>query len=272
MLKSKYKLIATDMDGTLLNKNVEIAPNNIEYIKKAQENGLIFVLASGRPTFAMREAENILEMQKFSGYIISYNGGEIIECKTNKSIFKQGIDKEDVISMYNYAMENNLSFITYVDDTIYMNEYNEYTSVEVKFTKAKYEIIEDINSLDFSKIIKCMLLSDENKLIEEEKKLNSSSYAKKLFFARSLPIFLEVVNKDVDKGKTLNKLAKILKLEKEEIIGVGDSYNDIPLLVNSGLKVSPNNAKKEIKELSDYVGCSNEDGIIKDVIEKYIFI
>ncbi|SQA14355.1 Putative hydrolase M6_Spy0533 [Streptobacillus moniliformis] len=87
------KLIATDMDGTLLNSKHEIAEKNIESIIKAQENGYTFVLASGRPTFAMIDFAKELKMDKFGGYIISFNGGEIIDCKTWKKIYSLGIEK-----------------------------------------------------------------------------------------------------------------------------------------------------------------------------------
>lgn len=91
-----------------------------------------------------------------------------------------------------------------------------------------------------------------------------------MFFVRSLSVFLEVISKDVDKGKTLNKLLEILNISNDEIISVGDSYNDISMLEISKLKVCPSNAKKEIKQICDYIGCSNDEGILADLIMKYL--
>lgn len=133
----KYKLIATDMDGTLMNSESKLSIKNKEYIIKAQENGITFVLASGRPTFAMLDIAKELKMDKFGGYVISYNGGEIIECKDNKKIYSCGLSKEEVISMYNYAKENNIYFVTYNDNNIYASEINELTKIEAQITGGK---------------------------------------------------------------------------------------------------------------------------------------
>ena len=266
----KYKLIATDMDGTLLNSEVKVPENNIRSIIDAQKKGITFVLASGRPSFAMRDTAKTLEMEKFGGYIVSFNGGEVINCKTNERIFNKGLTKEEIIAMYNYAQENKISFLTYNDDILYTNSIDEYTKVEARFTFGKLTMIEDIEKLDFTKTTKCMLLSCPDNLIKHEEILKSSKYVEKLNFARSMPIFLEVTNKDVDKGKTMAELIKLLNIDKSEFIAAGDSYNDIPLLEAAGLKVAPSNAKDEIKEMVDYVGVSNNEGIIADLIEKYV--
>lgn len=266
----KYKLIATDMDGTLLNSEHKISEINKEYILKAQKNGHIFVLASGRPTFAMQDFAKELEMDKFGGYIVSFNGGEIIDCKTGERIYTLGVEKQDAIEIYYYAKENGLYFLTYNDNKILVSEINEFTKVEAEITLGEIERIENIEEIDFSKVTKCMLLGDPKILIEHEAKLKQSKFAEKLFFARSFPIFLEVVNNKVDKGKTLHKLLEILNIDKESTISAGDSYNDIPLLEASAFKVAPSNAKPELKEMVDYVGVSNEEGILADLIEKFV--
>lgn len=267
----KYRLIATDMDGTLLNSDIKIPSNNVEAIIEAQKKGVIFVLASGRPTFAMKESAEILKMEEFEGFIVSFNGGEVINCRTKERIFNKGLTRNEVVTMYNYANKNNLYFLTYNDDILYTNSINEYTEVESKFTGGILKIIEDIEKIDFTKTTKCMLLSDPENLKKHEELLKKSEFSKKLNFAISVPIFLEVTDKDVDKGKTMNELLKLLNIDKNKYIAVGDSYNDIPLLETSGLKIAPSNAKDEIKSMVDYVGCSNDEGILEDLIKKYIY-
>ena len=265
-----YKLIATDMDGTLLNSDVCIPQSNVDAIIEVQKKGVKFVLATGRPTFATFESAKILEMDNYGGYIISNNGGEIIECKTKKRLFSQGIDKSDVISLYNFANDNGLTFLTYNDGKIYTNSIDEYSSIEGNFTGADMIEIDDINNLDFEQIIKCMLLSSPEKVKELQIKMNESSFSNKLFFAISHPSFLEVVNKNVNKGVAITKLLEILNIDKSEAISSGDSYNDLPLLENTGLKVAPANAKEDIKNIVDYVGVDNNTGILADLIYKFV--
>lgn len=266
----EYKLIATDIDGTLINSNHKIPDSNKEYIKKAQEAGIVFVLASGRPTFAMLEIAKELEMDKFGGYILSYNGGEILNCKTGEVIYREGLSREDVDNMYNYSENNDISFLTYNDNKLITNEDNEYTRLESLFTKGELNLIDNLEDIKFEQVIKCMLISNEESVKKHSEILKNSEYAKNMFFAISHPSFLEVVNINVNKGNALKRLANMLKIDISQTIAVGDSYNDIPLLSVTGLKVAPSNAKEEIKEMVDYVGVSNDEGILKDLIEKYI--
>lgn len=266
----KYKLIATDIDGTLLNSNHVIPKNNFDAIINAQEKGVIFVLASGRPTFGMLDIAKELKMDIYGGYILSYNGGEILDCKTGKIVYQEKMEEKEIVDIYNYANNNNLSFLTYNDNKIYTNHINEYTKLESKLTEGKLTVIENIDNLDFSKIIKCMLLSNPSNLKEYEKILNKSLFSKKLNFVLSTPVFLEVISNKTSKGNALKELCRILNIKTEECISLGDNYNDIPLLEVTGISVAPSNAVDKVKELVTYVGCSNDDGILKDTIDKYI--
>ena len=114
----RYRIIATDMDDTLLNSNHEISNENIQSIIEVQKKGVKFVLASGRPTFAMHYFSEELNMKELGGYILGYNGGEIIEVSTGNVIFERSLTKNDIEIIYNEAKNNNLSFLTYSGDTI----------------------------------------------------------------------------------------------------------------------------------------------------------
>jgi len=110
-----YKLIATDMDGTLLDEEHGITKENVEAIIKVQrEKGVKFVLASGRPSYAMLEYAKELQMDKYEGYVLAFNGGELIDMKTNEVIFHEGLRKNDIENVYKVSKEikhNGLSNI-----------------------------------------------------------------------------------------------------------------------------------------------------------------
>jgi len=91
-----YKLIATDMDGTLLNDRHLISEGNVQAIKEVQKKGVKFVLASGRPSFAMLNYAKKLEMDKNEGYVLAFNGGQLINMSDGKVMFHEGINKEDI--------------------------------------------------------------------------------------------------------------------------------------------------------------------------------
>ena len=124
-----YKLIATDMDGTLLNSNSHISKQNEDAIINAQEKGVVFVLASGRPTPAMIPFVSQLKLDKLNGYLISYNGASITRCSDNKNIFSLGLNEEDIRLWLDIASKNAVSLVTYVDDIIYCSKHTKYVDI-----------------------------------------------------------------------------------------------------------------------------------------------
>ena len=108
-----YKLVALDLDDTLLNEKGEISKENREAIIKAQNLGVKIVLASGRPTGAMMRFIEELELDKNEGYIVSFNGGQIINCKTKETIFSQALKVSQIYEVYEQAKKLGCSIITY---------------------------------------------------------------------------------------------------------------------------------------------------------------
>ena len=106
-----YKIIFTDLDDTLLNSEKKISQIDKEAIMKAQEAGIKFVLASGRPTFAMYDLAKELELEKYGSFILSFNGSIITNCKSGKHIFEESLTKEDLHLMYDFAKENSCHII-----------------------------------------------------------------------------------------------------------------------------------------------------------------
>lgn len=263
------KLIATDMDGTLLNSEHKISEENKKYIINAQEKGVKFVLASGRPTYAMIPFIKELQMDKYGGYIISYNGAEIMEASTLKTIYSKFLNLDTVKEMYEVAKQNNVSLITYDKDIIYIYDINEYSLVEPKITNLEYREIKLIDELKNNEYPKCMLVSSNDKVALLEKKLKEI-YNNKLYIAKSSPIFIEIANKEIDKGKSLEKLLEILNIDKNSAIAAGDNYNDIALLKAVGIPVAVSNAVDEIKKIAKYISTSNECDALANIIKEYV--
>lgn len=264
-----YKLIATDMDDTLLTSQKNISKENQESIMQAQEKGVKFVLASGRPTFAMNSFANQLKLDKFGGYVLSYNGACITDCKTGKNIFSLGLNETDIFFLFNKADEYDVSILTYNDDVILYNKYTEYVDLEIECTNFKSKKITDLSLLDFTKTMKCMIVANPEKIKEIYIKLKEL-VGDKYYLAISNPHFLEIANININKGKTLKYLCDILSIDSSEIIACGDSYNDIDMLKFAGLSVAADNACDDIKKICKYVSVNHNENILEDVIKKYI--
>jgi len=150
-----YKLIATDMDGTLLDEEHGITKENVEAIIKVQkEKGVKFVLASGRPSYAMLEYAKELQMDKYEGYVLAFNGGELIDMKTNEVIFHEGLEKKDIENVYKVSKEINVPMILYVGDTIYGTEVTDEVLYEVSQCNMKFQKFDKLSELEEKRIEK----------------------------------------------------------------------------------------------------------------------
>ena len=266
-----YKLIATDMDGTLLNDEHSISKGNIEAIKEVQKKGIKFVLASGRPSFAMFSYAKELEMDKYGGYVLSFNGGQLIDMSDRKVIFHEGLGWKDIEKIYNVSQEIDIPMVLYENDTIYASKDTENTRFEAMLCGMKFVEFKNLEELDnygIKETTKCMLISEPDRIKEAEKHMKSK-YENEYFIAISKPVFLEIANKNINKGKTLRILGELTNIKMEEVIAVGDSYNDIPLLEVAGMPVAVSNANEEIKKISRFESTSNNDDALKTVIERF---
>lgn len=265
-----YKIIFTDLDDTLLNSEKKISQIDKEAIMKAQEAGIKFVLASGRPTFAMYDLAKELELEKYGSFILSFNGSIITNCKSGEHIFEESLTKEDLHLMYDFAKENSCHILTYVDDEIIYETESEYIDVEVTLTKMPHKIVKNFKEAVNKPAVKCMILEEPSYLKEVEKKLKEK-YGDKYSIAISKPFFLEVTKLGVDKGVALKNLVETLGMKIEESIAVGDSYNDLPMLKAAGLAACVENANEDIKKVCSFISKSNDEGGMAYLIENLIF-
>ncbi|WP_176892628.1 MULTISPECIES: Cof-type HAD-IIB family hydrolase [Fusobacterium] len=266
----KYKMIVTDLDDTLLNSKKEVSPIDKEAIMKAQEAGVKFILASGRPTFAMKELAQELKLADYGSYILSFNGSIITDCSTGKNISEESLTKEDIHLMYDFSKKHKTHILTYINDEIVSETDSEYIDVEVNLTKMNHRKVEDFKKAVNRDAVKCMLLEEPSYLKKVEEELKKE-YGDKYSIAISKPFFLEVTKLGIDKGTAVKKLADILGIKIEEVIAAGDSFNDLPMLKVAGTSVAVVNAQPEIKETVDFIVSSNDEGGMAELINKFIF-
>lgn len=262
------KLIATDMDGTLLTDKHEVSENNIKKIKEAQQKGVKFILASGRPLYGMTKFIKPLDLDKYQGYLIAFNGGIIYDCQNKSVIFSQALENKQVEFLYEKAKEFNTSLLVYIDKDIYIYNPNPSALKEVELTGLKWYEFKDIKDIPLKNVIKCMMADDPEKIVKFQDKVKE--YKKNMFITISLPIFLEFMHKDVDKGKTLTLLMKKLEINKENALAMGDSYNDISLLKAVNNPVAVLNAVDDIKKIAKYISKHHLEDAMADVIERYV--
>lgn len=262
-----YKMIVMDMDDTLLRDDHTISEENKKAIKEAQEKGIKVVLASGRPTYAMKATAKELELDKYGSYVISFNGAVITDCKTNETVFEQSLTKETAHKLYDLSVEHNVYIHTYVSDEIITAKSNKYTDIENSITGMPVKTMEDFKKAVKGNVIKVLMLENPEYLKKVEETLKSK-LSDTLNVTISKPFFLEFMDKGINKASGIERLINKLGIKREEVIAIGDSYNDLEMIQYAGLGVCVENAPEDIKKHAAHITVSNmEHGVAKTIQE-----
>lgn len=267
----KYKLLVLDVDGTLLNDEREISKRTLAALLKVQQMGVRIVLASGRPTYGLMPLAKTLELGNYGGFVLSYNGCQIIKAQNGEILFERRINPEMLPYLEKKARKNGFAIFTYHDDTLITDSPdNEYIKNEALLNNLKI-IREDefSTAIDFAPC-KCMLVSDKEKALIGLEQHWKKRLAGTLDAFRSEPYFLEVVPCGVNKANTLGALLEHLGVTREEVIAVGDGVCDVTMLQLAGMGVAMGHSQDSVKVCADYVTASNEEDGVALAVEKLI--
>ena len=267
----KYKLLVLDVDGTLLNDAKEISKRTLAALLKVQQMGVRIVLASGRPTYGLMPLAKTLELGNYGGFVLSYNGCQIIKAQNGEILFERRINPEMLPYLEKKARKNGFAIFTYHDDTLITDSPdNEYIKNEALLNNLKI-IKEDefSTAIDFAPC-KCMLVSDKEKALIGLEQHWEKRLAGTLDAFRSEPYFLEVVPCGVNKANTLGALLEHLGVTREEVIAVGDGVCDVTMLQLAGMGVAMGHSQDSVKVCADYVTASNEEDGVALAVEKLI--
>ncbi|MBO7579987.1 MAG: HAD family phosphatase [Bacteroidaceae bacterium] len=266
-----YKLIAVDLDGTLVRNNQSISQRTVSTLIRVQEMGVKVAVASGRPTFGTAHVADALRLKEFSGYVMSYNGGEIYEWETKKRMYAQTLDEEVIPYLYTYAREHGMPIMTYIGKEVVSEvEGNEYIQYSVMRNRMTLKKVDDfVKAVEGAGVVKCIIVGDPTQLPALEAEMQVMLKGKAGIF-RSEPFFLEIVPIGIDKAKGLAILLDQIGIQRTELIAFGDGYNDTPMLQFAGMGVAMGNAAEEIKKAADMVTESNNDDGVAIALENLI--
>ena len=267
----KYKLLVLDVDGTLLNNEKEISKRTLSTLLKAQHTGIRIVLASGRPTSGLLPLAKALEMGNFGGYIVSYNGAQIINAENGEVMFDKRINPELIPYLEKKARKNNFSIFTYHDEYLLTdNADNVHIRREAWLNNLRIMEEEEFSiAIDFAPC-KCVLVSDDEEALRGLEAHWKRRLDGVLDVFPSEPYFLEVVPCGVDKANTLGVLMEQLGVKREEVIAIGDGVADVTMLQLAGKSVAMGHAQDSVKICADYVTASNEEDGVAQAVEKLV--
>ena len=282
-----YKLIAIDLDGTMLNSYGVVTENTKNAIKRTIQKGIDVIIASGRPIDSIKTIANEIGSKN---YFIAGNGALIYDIQKDENIYENYLNKEKVLEIIKMCEENSISYNVYTDKTILAKvlKYNvlyyykenlkksEDKQTHINIVENMYDYISKMNEEKFLKITIC----DENKSVFQSiiKKLNEienievldvSHMSRKVIQqgTEEIPIeyyYTEISSKNVDKWYAIEYLISKLNIKREEVIAIGDNINDKKMIEEAGLGIAMGQSSPLIKEIADDITSSNEeDGVAK---------
>ena len=266
-----YSILVLDLDGTLTNSKKEISAANRNALLRAQQQGMTLVLASGRPTYGIAPLANQLQMDRFGGYILSYNGGEIIDWSTQQTLYAQVLPDEVVPVLYQCAKQHDVALLSYDGRYIATEDPDDrYVRHEAFLNKMQVRRCQNFLEEVPRPLPKCLIVGEPARLVEVEAEL-SLALQGIISVYRSEPFFLELVPLGIDKAQSLAVLLRHIGTSREKMVAIGDGYNDVSMIEFAGLGVAMANAQEPVRKAADRVTLSNdEDGVAAIVNELFL--
>ena len=269
-MKKNYQIryVAVDLDGTLLNKDHEVSEFTKMILQRFIAAGGILILASGRPTYGMRKVENALSLKEFGGILLSFNGGELTDCKTGEILYQKPLKKQRIPSLVQQAREMGANLLTYQDNYILTEQPKEkYCDFEAQLNGMQIKKLNNFETDIQFPIVKCLMTIPPERMSILETRLKEQ-WKGELSISHSQPFFLEITEKGIDKAKALDFYLNKRGDSREKLVAFGDGMNDFTMLRYAGLGVAMGNAELELKQVADLVCLSNEeDGVAKLINE-----
>ena len=264
------KLVAIDIDGTLVNNNREITPEVFGAIQKAKAAGVKIVIATGRPLLGVKNILESLNLLDAGDYVITYNGALVQATATGEAFIDEPLTYDDYvdIEMESRRLKTPLHSITM--STIYTHNRNisKYSINEAYITglPLKYRTAEEMAKHE---IIKMMYIDEPEKLDETITKL-PQRFKERYTIVKSTPFYLEILNKNASKGLAVQHLAEKLGISHEETMAIGDEENDRSMLEAVGNPVVMANGNPELKKIAKYITKSNEASGVAHAINEWV--
>ena len=287
-----YKLVAIDLDGTMLNSYGMVTESTKQVIKNTINKGIEVIIASGRPIDSIKTIAKEIGSEN---YFIAGNGALIYDIKKDEIIYEKFMNKQKVLDIIKICEENSISYNIYTEKTIIAKglKYNvlyyykenlkkeENKKTNITIVEDVYEYIKNLENEKFLKITVCdETKSVFNSIIRKLRTVEDIDVLDVLHMSRKMikqgtedvPIeyyYTEISLKDVDKWNAIEYLANKMNISKDEIIAIGDNINDKEMIENAKVGIAMGQSTPVITEIADFVTSNNnEDGVAK-ALEKY---
>lgn len=261
-----YKMIAIDIDDTLLNDDLLVSEATKEALAAARDLDTIITLATGR---MYASAQAVARQLALNVPLITYQGALIKNLLDETVLYERYVPKSITQYIFDYAQKHDLHIQAYYDDQLVVPEANELVYDYVAQSAIPYHVEPDFQSIVTQPMSK-LLFIDEPQVLDDIAKELTSNIGDQVHLTKSKPHYLEVLHLEATKGHAIAFLAKHYGLDLSQVIAIGDSWNDLQMIEAAGLGVAMGNAVEPLKEIADYITTSNNDNGVQHVIERFI--
>lgn len=256
------KLIAVDMDDTVLNNKLEMTDYTRKVIKKAVRQGVHVTFATGRMYCSCRRFADELALDV---PLITYNGALIKQAKSAAVLYHQPVPLAAAREIVRWSERAGQYLQIYVNDTLYVRELNDLALGYGRRARAEVCAVGRLSQFLTQEPTKMLIITEQDQIAGIEQELRGL-YGEAVHLTRSKPTYLEILHPQVSKGQALSFLADSLDIRREEVMAIGDGDNDLEMLAYAGVSVAMGNAHPHVQARADFVtGTNEEDGAAKAI-------
>lgn len=267
----KYDVVFADLDGTLLRDDKSIPQNNIIAINKIISSGIEFVLCSGRSHMSLKNINRRLYIDNKEGYGIGFNGGSVFTRKPYDIIFEEKMDSDISFELLKFCGNYNAERMMYSESMLWIEKL---TPTALRYSKNSVLAPMKVKNLARNcnnPVNKIILIGDNNILRQAKNDFVKSEFSDNIDCFFSSDNLLEFNSKNISKGSAIKYIMNLEEFNGKKSIGIGDSYNDIPMFKACDFSVACKNSDDEVKkEAMAVTETDNNEGLLSEVLEKYV--
>ena len=260
------KLIASDMDDTLLNSKTKLSERNAAAIRKAIDAGIVFLIATGRMYVSVKPYADALGLDV---PLVTYNGALVKGSKSGKVYYEHPLKLETALELLAYCKEKGYYIQSYQGDELWVKEATEFSAEYTRISgipatpvgerlyhpeTAPYKLLAMTKPEEFQKVWQDI----------------QQQFAGKVVVTSSRDDFLELMEPGVNKWNAVKAVAEVYGIKPDEIMCIGDSNNDLSMIENAGIGVAVANAKPAVRAAAKLVTVSNDEDGVAQVIEQVL--
>ena len=264
------KLVAVDIDGTLVNNKREITPQVFEAVQDAKEAGVKVVIATGRPIAGVAQLLDDLKLRETGNYVVTFNGALVQDTETGEDLLKDTLTYDDYLDIEHLSRKLGVHMHAITKEGIFTanRDIGKYTVHESQLVNMPifYRTPDEMKGKE---IVKTMFI-DEPEFLDQVIAQIPEEFHQRFTLVKSAPFYLEILQKTANKGTAITHLAEKLGYTKDQTMAIGDQENDRAMLEVVGHPVVMENGTDELKKIAKYITKSNEESGVAHALREWV--